>query len=79
MSPNPFVVGRRYRVVREIEALRDTFREGEILVFHSQAYSRYDGIMGYFFSQAGVRGLRSLDVADGEDVAAARARFEELP
>ena len=77
---SPFVVGRRYRVVHEFTSLRDAFRAGEILVFRSEAYSRYDGITGHFFSQPGVAGLRSWDVPDEQDAAAAaRTLFVEVP
>jgi hypothetical protein len=79
MSPNLFGPGKRYRVLSEFKALRDTFRAGEILVFHSEAYSRYDGITGYFFTQDGIAGLRRWDVSDEDDTAVVSALFEELP
>ena len=76
---SPFVVGRHYRVIRDFQALRDTFTAGEILVYERDAWSRYDGITGYFFSEAGSGELRSWDIDDGEDLGVWRDLFEELP
>ena len=62
----PFVVGRHYRVKASFDALRDRFEEGEILVYDSSVWSRYDGITGYLFTQAGTPGRRVLDIYDSE-------------
>jgi hypothetical protein len=76
-SKSPFVAGKSYRVLCDFRAFRDTFRCGEWLVFHSEAYSRNDGMTGYFFTQEGVEGFRTWDVADDEDVSVAKDLFEE--
>lgn len=75
----PFTPGRQYRVRADFKALRDSFVAGEVLVFDSQAWSRYDGITGYFFRQDGFEGLRVWDIADEQDVAVWATLFEELP
>lgn len=74
----PFRVGARYRVKRSFKALRDRFEESEVLVFDSSAWSRYDGITGYFFTQAGAAGVRSWDIGDEESVEIWRELFEPL-
>lgn len=66
---SPFVVGHCYRVLRDFTALRDQFQAGEILTFHSVAYSRYDSYTGYFFTQSGAPHLRAWDIHDDEDIA----------
>jgi hypothetical protein len=60
-----FEVGKNYRVKKSFIALRDQFREGELLTYKESAYSRYDGITGYFFSDE-KHGTRSWDVYDGD-------------
>ena len=74
----PFRVGARYRVRGSFATLRASFIAGEILVFDSDAWSRYDGITGYSFSGAGVEGLRTWDISDDEDLEIWRLHFEEL-
>lgn len=71
--------GGHYRVRKDFKALRDQFQQGEELVFESQAWSRYDGITGYFFQQAGRAGLRIWDIDDDADLAVWQELFEELP
>jgi hypothetical protein len=44
-----FVVGARYRVLRDETALRDVFRRGQRLLYWRHAYSFYDGLHGWFF------------------------------
>lgn len=75
----PFTVGRTYRVRHDFTAMRDRFTAGEELVFDSDAWSRYDGITGYFFRQTGMNGLRLWDIGDDEDVSIWREHFEEMP
>jgi hypothetical protein len=76
---SPFAVGRRYRVRRDFDSLRDRFTTGEILIYQRDAWSRYDEITGYVFSQPHAPGLRVWDLPDGEDLEIWRERFEELP
>lgn len=64
MSQPRFVVGQRYRVRRDFKSLRDRFVEGECMTYHSTAWSRYDGITGYFFEQPDKDYLRVWDVPD---------------
>lgn len=61
------------------QALRDRFVEGEMLVFDSSAWSRYDGITGYFFRSPDMSGLRLWDIYDHEDVGIWKEYFEEMP
>lgn len=75
----PFTVGRRYRVRCSFAALRDAFTAGDILTFDSDAWSRYDGITGYFFRQQGRETLRVWDIDDDADISVWRELFEELP
>lgn len=75
----PFIPGRHYRVRETFKALRDSFVAGEVLIFDSQAWSRYDGITGFFFRQPGHAGLRVWDMADEEDISVWETFFEELP
>lgn len=77
--PCPFQAGHSYRVRRSFTALRDVFKEGEVLVFESCAWSRYDGITGYFFSKPGQVGTRAWDLPDELDFGSWREFFEEIP
>lgn len=71
--------GRRYRTRLAFKALRDSFKEGEELIFDSSAYSRYDGYTGYFFRQDGRKGLRLWDIPDDVSVNSAwKVHFEEI-
>ncbi|TDU62526.1 hypothetical protein EI77_04627 [Prosthecobacter fusiformis] len=76
---DPFVIGRHYRVRRTFKALRDHFTEGELLIFDSRAWSRYDGMTGFFFSQPGRENIRAWDIGDYEDLSIWTELFEELP
>ena len=72
----PFVVGKTYRVRKTFQAMRDSFVEGEIIVFDREAYSRYDSITGYFFTQEGRQCLRLWDIGDDVDVKVWKEFFE---
>ncbi len=54
-------------------------RGREVLTFHSDAWSRYDGITGYFFRQTGKEGLKAWDLPDDDDLETWRDLFELLP
>jgi hypothetical protein len=71
-------VGRQYRVKRDFEALRDSFVEGEELKYVGDAYSRYDGYTGFFFTQAASQKRRSWDIADDDDLEIWEELFEEI-
>lgn len=75
--PSPFVIGRRYRVRRDFKALRDSFQAGEVLRYEHDAYSRYDSMTGYFFSQPNAEQLRAWDLHDDEEIECWRELFEE--
>ncbi|WP_395753179.1 hypothetical protein [Prosthecobacter sp.] len=75
----PFQRGHGYRVKKTFAALRDSFTEGEVLIFQDSAYSRYDSITGYFFRQTGKEGLRVWDVDDDAEDGLWRQFFEEIP
>ena len=79
LMSTPFSPGSHYHVRADFKALRDSFVSGEVLIFDFQAWSRYDGITGYFFRQPGVEGLRVWDIADEEDVSVWTTLFEEVP
>jgi hypothetical protein len=65
--PCPFVPGSKYAVTATFESMFDGFVAGEELVFEGEAYSRYDGVTGYFFrDQSGES--RRWDVPDEEDL-----------
>jgi hypothetical protein len=73
-----FVAGHRYRVRRDFNALRDSFVADEELTYDRDAYSRYDGYTGYFFTQSETGQLRSWDISDEDDLAVWRELFEEI-
>ena len=64
----PFTRRRQYRVRQNFAALRDSFAAGDILTFDSDAWSRYDGITGYFFQQSDRETLRVWDIDDDADI-----------
>ena len=66
MGDGPFIVGHRYRVLKSFAALRDHFVEGHELVYERSAWSRYDGITGYFFRNVARGDLQAWDVYDHE-------------
>ena len=72
------MIGRGYRVRRDFLSLRDTFVAGEELTCDSEAYSRYDGYIGYFFKQAGTTKLRSWDITEGGNLEVWKDLFEEV-
>ena len=76
-NEHPFEVGKSYRVKKSFAALRDHFRVGEVLKYTGSAYSRYDGITGYFFSDEKEAG-RSWDVSDEDSVSVSSDLFEAL-
>ncbi|MDI1310766.1 hypothetical protein [Prosthecobacter sp.] len=78
MSECPFIIGKSYRVRSAFKALRDSFVADEVLLFDSFAWSRYDGITGYFFRQPGCETVRIWDLGDDEDILVWRELFEEL-
>ena|SRR5580765_331701 len=75
---SPFKVGSRYRVLRSFRGLRDSFSAGEVLVYKSQGYSRYDGATGYFFESPNDSTTRAWDVGDEEDLSVWSTIFEEV-
>lgn len=79
MNDCPFKTGAVYRVRCDFVALRDTFSAGEILIYDRSAWSRYDGITGYFFRQEGREGLRLWDIEDDADLSVWKELFEEVP
>lgn len=77
---SPFRRGRRYRVVKSFEAERDRFEAGEILIYRRDAYSIYDGLTGYFFSETTAsRRMRVWDWDDYNGPPKWRCVFEPLP
>ncbi|WP_367872560.1 hypothetical protein [Luteolibacter sp. Populi] len=75
----PFTPGRSYRVLKDFTALRDSFKAGQVLTYSSDAWSRYDGITGYFFVERGAGLSRVWDIDDGDDIGIWKELFEELP
>jgi hypothetical protein len=74
---DPFEKGRSYRVRQSFAAMRDDFREGEVLRYKENAYSRYDGISGFFFTDEKGK-IRSWDVRDDDSLTAWSELFEPL-
>ena len=75
---SPFTRGKHYRVRQSFAALRDSFIAGDVLIFDSDAWSRSEGITGYFFRQGGREALRVWDIDDDADLDIWRELFEEL-
>lgn len=75
----PFKQGSAYRVRRDFTALRSSFTGGEILIFHSVAWSRYDGLLGFFFRHPGREGTWAWDIEDDADLEIWKELFEEMP
>jgi hypothetical protein len=75
----PFTVGRRYRVRQSFKALRDAFTAGDVLVYEADAWSRYDGITGYFFHRQDGGRQQVWDIDDDADIDLRIDLFEELP
>jgi hypothetical protein len=61
-----FEYAARYRPRRAIDAMRDRFEAGEVLVYWRYGYSRYDDARGWFFRQPGGLVVRSYDLFGGE-------------
>jgi len=74
----PFRTGARYRVLKDFTSLRDRFTAGEELVFDSSAWSRYDGMNGYFFTDTRTGQPRSWDIDDNLDTGIWTELFEEV-
>ncbi len=76
----PFVTGKTYRVLQTFKALRDQFEAGELLVYKNSAWSRYDGITGYFFNTKGKDEGRMWDIYDEVSVFSEWTKyFAEVP
>lgn len=56
--------------------MRDHFSEGEILSYRYGAWSRYDGIRGFFFATVGMDDMRMWDLPDDESIAMWTTFFE---
>lgn len=78
MGDGPFVVGRRYRVLQSFTAMRDSFVKGDELVYESSAWSRYDGITGYFFRNQASGIMQWWDIYDHEPLSQWTELFEPL-
>jgi hypothetical protein len=60
---HPFVIGKSYRVLSDFQSAGWTFSLGEVLRYAGNAYSRYDGVTGFFFHDASGN-VRSVTLAD---------------
>ncbi len=72
---DPFIPGRYYRVRTSFVAYRDSFKEGEILLYAKNGYSIYDSMSGFFFIDSTGQ-YRSWDLADGEPLEPWNVLFE---
>jgi len=63
-------------VRRDFGSLRDNFTAGEILTFRYDAWSRYEGMTGYFFEQPDAK-WRIWDISDDDDLEIWKELFEE--
>jgi hypothetical protein len=61
-----FRSGCEYSVKTTFEALRSSFAQGEVLIFTSDAYSRYDSCTGFFFYDPLTGEVKAWDVHDSE-------------
>ena len=61
-----FEYAARYRTRRAIDAMRDRFETGEVLVYWRYGFSHYDDARGWFFRQPGGLVVRSYDLFGGE-------------
>jgi hypothetical protein len=59
-----FEIGGEYQVQCTITSWRDSFQEGERLIFLSTAHSVYDSAFGYFFYDKTTGERRVYDVSD---------------
>jgi hypothetical protein len=75
---SPFKEGKSYRVLKDFQAMRGAFRAGELLVYRSAGWSRYDGVTGFFFEPPSDAGTRVWDVRDEEDLSMGKQLFEEV-
>ena len=74
---SPFTPGIVYRVRNAFAANSSVFEAGELLTFVRDAWSRYDGMTGYFFH--GSQGYaRRWDISDDDDIARWRNVFEPI-
>jgi hypothetical protein len=58
-------------------AMRESFTAGETLVYVESAYSRYDGVSGFMFSDS-IRKTRTWNVSDDEPLESWSQLFERL-
>lgn len=72
-----FKKGEKYKVNEHTHSLRDRFRKGEVLIFQTDIYSRYDGMTGYVFvDEWGTQ--KVFDITDDEDFETANKLFTQI-
>ena len=62
----PFKAGDQYEATRDILGHFDRIAKGERLTYKSTGFSRYDGYIGFFFTDAGGADRR-WDIFDDQD------------
>jgi len=75
---SPFTKGHRYRVLKDFKVFRDNFNAGEVMTYSDDSWSRYDGIIGYFFVDGESGRVRALDVDDDDSLTFLEELLEEL-
>jgi hypothetical protein len=74
----PFEKHKRYSVKQNFSKFSQQFQEGQILEFVDEAYSRYDNLTAYSFTDA-ITGLPlSLEIIDDEPIETWSNFFEEI-
>jgi hypothetical protein len=72
--PNPFKIGRTYRIKQDFRSIQFTFVSGQIVRFKSEGYSRYDSATIYAFEDTITGENFQWWLSDNED----ESRWEEL-
>lgn len=57
-----------YKVKKDFKALRNDFKENDIVVFDSMAYSHYDNMTGFFFKHCETGDVVVWDIHDKENI-----------
>ncbi|MEW8187596.1 MAG: hypothetical protein AB2794_21605 [Candidatus Thiodiazotropha endolucinida] len=50
---NPFIEGKKYKVIKDFHQSQSIFKAGEILIYVNSEYSHYDNSTIFFFKAKG--------------------------
>lgn len=62
----PFEKNKHFRIKQNFSKFSQQFREGQILEFVEETYSRYDNMAVYVFKDISTGQLLSLEIIDAE-------------